>query len=231
MSRVKTALEALQLLRRALLDRHDLDSLCGERGPKLALPELRLSARQLRHACLELGERLGRRQPVGRADRESCRLLAHQAGHADHEELVEVGGEDRAELHALEQRLLSSQARSRTRALNSTHDSSRLRRRESAVTVRVGIGSNTIRRSASARRPPGANACYATSPAQRVDQPALEMGYQPLRLGHQGARRRPGPSASRPGRARRARDPRRRPGCRARGSRRSTARPCPGRKK
>ena len=38
-------LEPLQLLRRALLDRYDLDSLGGERGPELALPEPRLPAR------------------------------------------------------------------------------------------------------------------------------------------------------------------------------------------
>ena len=99
-------LEALQLLGRALLDGHDLDALGGERRAQLALPELGLAAGQLGHARLEGGQRLGRREPVGRPDGEPGSLLVHQAGDAHHEELVEVGGEDRAELHPLEQRLL-----------------------------------------------------------------------------------------------------------------------------
>ena len=72
-------LEPLQLLRRALLDRHDLDARGGERGPQLALPELRLPARQLGDARLQRGERLRGREPVGRAHGEPRRLLAHQA--------------------------------------------------------------------------------------------------------------------------------------------------------
>ena len=98
-------LEPLQLLRRALLDRHDLDALGGERRPQLALPELRLPSGQLRDACLDAGERLRGGHAVGGAHGEPCRLLVHQACHAHHEELVEVRREDRAELDALEQRL------------------------------------------------------------------------------------------------------------------------------
>src|SRR3954470_7461457 len=78
----------------------------------------------------------------------------------------------------------SSAARSRTRALNSTHESSRLRRRESAVRVRVGIASNTIRRPAvrpSFRR----RALRADVGAERVDQLPLEVRDQALRLGQQ----------------------------------------------
>ena len=45
------------------------------------------------------------REPVDRPNGEPGCLLVHQAGDANHEELVEVGGEDRAELHPLEQRL------------------------------------------------------------------------------------------------------------------------------
>ena len=54
---------------------------------------------------LERGERLRRGEAVGGAHGEPGRLLPHQAGDAHHEELVEVRGEDRAELDALEQRL------------------------------------------------------------------------------------------------------------------------------
>ena len=44
-------LEPLQLLCCAVLDRHDLDSLGGERGLELARPELGLAARQLRDSA------------------------------------------------------------------------------------------------------------------------------------------------------------------------------------
>ncbi len=98
-------LEPLELLGRAFLDGHDLDTLGRQRRTQLALPQLGLATRQLGDACLERGERLGRREPVGRPDGEPGGLLVQQAGDANHEELVEVGGEDRAELHPLEQRL------------------------------------------------------------------------------------------------------------------------------
>ena len=45
-----------------------------------------------------------RRQPVRGEHREAGLGLAEQPGDADLEELVEVGREDRAELHALEER-------------------------------------------------------------------------------------------------------------------------------
>ena len=166
-------LEALQLLGRALLDRDDLDPLGCERGAELALPQLRLAPRQLGDALLDRLERVGRREAVGRAHREAGLGLAHQAGDADLEELVQVVGEDGAELDALEQRrTVSSATRSSTRALNSIHDSSRLRRRDSSVSVRLGIG---LFRS-----------CQ-TSPrrAERVDEEALEVRDQALRFGQQ----------------------------------------------
>ena len=55
--------------------------------------------------------------------------LTHQAADANHEELVEVRREDGAELDALEQRHLASAASSSTRALKSSHESSRFSRR------------------------------------------------------------------------------------------------------
>ena len=49
-------------------------------------------------------ERLGDREPIGPAGVDLGRELVVQSGHTDHEELVEVGGEDGEELHPLEQR-------------------------------------------------------------------------------------------------------------------------------
>jgi hypothetical protein len=50
-------------------------------------------------------ELLGRRQPVDRAGLDLLELLPHQAGDADHEELVEVRTRDREEAQPLEQRM------------------------------------------------------------------------------------------------------------------------------
>ena len=52
----------------------------------------------------DLLEHLARHQAGGGADRDVGRDPALEAGHADHEELVEVAGEDRREAHPLEQR-------------------------------------------------------------------------------------------------------------------------------
>jgi hypothetical protein len=59
---------------------------------------------QLADAITDLGERHRRRSPVRGADAEAGRRLTHEAGHSHHEELVEVRGEDRRELEALEKR-------------------------------------------------------------------------------------------------------------------------------
>src|SRR5690349_543074 len=48
---------------------------------------------------------LGGRLAVGRAAGHTGGNLLLDAGHADHEELVEIGTEDRQKLHALEQRV------------------------------------------------------------------------------------------------------------------------------
>jgi hypothetical protein len=51
-------------------------------------------------------EHLPRQHPGGRLDRQPRGDPALEAGHADHEELVEVAGEDRGEPDPLEERLL-----------------------------------------------------------------------------------------------------------------------------
>ena len=72
--------------------------------------------RQLEHALAHLGERLLRRAAVGRAHVDARDHLVEQPGDAHHEELVEVRREDRAELDALEQRLVRGRRRARARA-------------------------------------------------------------------------------------------------------------------
>ena len=72
-------------------------------------------------------DRLARRAPVGARRVDAGVDLVVQAGDADHEELVEVRGVDREELHALEQRAARSSASCSTRSLKSSHESSRLK--------------------------------------------------------------------------------------------------------
>ena len=63
-----------------------------------------LAPAELAHARLDRVDRLARRHAVGPAGVDAGVELVVQAGDADHEELVQVRGVDRAELHALEQR-------------------------------------------------------------------------------------------------------------------------------
>ncbi len=82
----------------------DHDPLLGKRRPELAGPEARLGGRERRYPLLDLDENLFRQTPVRRANAEAGLVLADEAGHAHHEELVQVRREDRAELDALEER-------------------------------------------------------------------------------------------------------------------------------
>jgi hypothetical protein len=106
--REQLALDALrerpQLARPAVLDRRHADSARGERRPQVVEPERLLSRLELHHGRARRGERLRRGAPVGRAGDGTGRRLLRQLGHAHREELVEVRRDDRAELHALEQR-------------------------------------------------------------------------------------------------------------------------------
>src|SRR4051794_5340582 len=78
---------------------------------------------------------------------------------------------------------LSSAARSSTRALNSTQESSRFSRRASSVTARVGIDRtlSVTRRGVAVREGPG----LADLGAERVDQLTLEVRDQALRFRQQ----------------------------------------------
>ena len=100
---VEDLLELAELLLLEIVDLGDDDALLRQGRLQLALPELRLLAREVERALADLGQGFPRRAPVGRAQRDSSYRLVHQARHAHHEELVEVGREDRAEVHSLEQ--------------------------------------------------------------------------------------------------------------------------------
>ena len=117
---------------------------------------------------------LPRGEAVGGTHGEAGLRLAHQPGDADHEELVEVRGEDRAELDALEQRerLVGGEVE---------HPGVELDPRQLAVEEarlggerRLGTGSDPLRTVAT---------LFVAS--QCLDQQALEVGDQALRLGQE----------------------------------------------
>ena len=92
------------LVGRELGEGDDVDARPGERGADLLAPDAALLGRQLAHPRgdpvedLLAGELVGRRRPPARLER-----VLHRR-HPHHEELVEVAGEDREELAALEER-------------------------------------------------------------------------------------------------------------------------------
>ena len=101
---LEDALELLQLVRLEVLDLRHYDALGRERRLQRPPPELRLVVGELQRAPTDFGERRARREAVRRAAGHPGRDLVHQAGHADHEELVHVRREDGAEIDPVEQR-------------------------------------------------------------------------------------------------------------------------------
>ena len=101
---LEARLELRALLGRQVVDRRDDDALCGERRAELPLPEPRLALDQRLDALADLRERRARSAAVVRADVEPGGGLVEQPGDPHGEELVHVRGEERAVLHALEQR-------------------------------------------------------------------------------------------------------------------------------
>ena len=76
----------------------------GELWPDDVAELVRVTAVELAHLLGDALERLGRQQPVGAAGIDPGLDLVVDTGHADHEELVEVGDEDGQELDPLHQR-------------------------------------------------------------------------------------------------------------------------------
>ena len=107
----------------------DPDAVLGQRGPQLAVQAAATGARCARaRRRADRLDRLARRAPVLQRLLDAGVDLVVQAGDADHEELVEVGRDDRAELHAAPAAGRAGPRRARARAsLNSSHDSSRLK--------------------------------------------------------------------------------------------------------
>ena len=101
---LEALLELAEVLVAEILDATDGDTRGFEGGPQLPLPEARLQSRELEDALADPRERLVRRQPVGGPDGEPGLRLPEEARDPDLEELVEVLREERAALHALEQR-------------------------------------------------------------------------------------------------------------------------------
>jgi hypothetical protein len=85
----------------------------------------RILARDDLAALLAGAVEVGGAQVVGRS---WFLVLGQQAGHAHFEEFVEIAADDAQEAQALEQRHRRSSACSSTRRLNSSSDSSRLRK-------------------------------------------------------------------------------------------------------
>ena len=82
----------------------DMDAGLGEVGTDIG-PHALLIVGQRLGLGRDGGELLAGREPVGGARLDLLELLAHQAGDADHEELVEVRARDRQEAQPLEQRM------------------------------------------------------------------------------------------------------------------------------
>ena len=104
-----------------------------KRIPAAASPGLSASVQQrparrassIARASHQLDLLLRRQAVHGHAVALGAELLV-QSRHANHEELVEVGADDREELDALEQRMPGFHAWARTRSLNASQLSSRL---------------------------------------------------------------------------------------------------------
>jgi hypothetical protein len=96
--------DRLQLRARALRHLGHPHAVLGERRTHVLLPRTRVPVGQHRVALVDALERLAGREPVGPARVDAGVNLVVETGHAHHEELVEVVGVDREELHALEQR-------------------------------------------------------------------------------------------------------------------------------
>ena len=87
-----------------LLGLDDVDAGGGHLGPQRRKARL-LVAAEAGGEAVDLDQLLDRRQPVLAHLRDTGGDLAVQAGHPHHVELVEVGGRDRQEAQALEQRV------------------------------------------------------------------------------------------------------------------------------
>ena len=126
--REEIVLQPLPLATGQIADLEDHDAVGGEFGLQ-RLPARLLRGDQCGDALADAFELLGGRAPVIGNFGDPGEHLADQAGDADHEKFVEIGGRDGEEPQPLEQRMAGLAASSSTLRLNSSHDNSRLMNR------------------------------------------------------------------------------------------------------
>jgi predicted nucleic acid-binding OB-fold protein len=98
-----------------------------EGGQQQLVPAPVLVLDQRPHHRMDTPQLLARRQAVHAVFRDARFHLLDQTGHADLEELVEIGGDDREELHRSSSGCRLFCACSSTRRLNASQESSRLK--------------------------------------------------------------------------------------------------------
>src|SRR5665811_1995020 len=96
--------QPLLLPQAELIPSHDGDALLDQGGAHLVLEEVGMAGHQLMGHRRDLVEDLTRFQTGGGAYGQACRDTALEASHPDHEELVEVVGEDRQITGSLQER-------------------------------------------------------------------------------------------------------------------------------
>ena len=101
---VEVGRQPRRVRRRRVRPSDDRDALVGQRGPDRVEEHLRVPAGDLLGALADPAQLFARRQAVRRAHGQPHLVAALETGDAHHVELVEVGGEDRQELGALQQR-------------------------------------------------------------------------------------------------------------------------------
>jgi len=101
---VEALVDLAALLRGGRVERDDADSLLRQLGQDPALEAALQAPVQLQHPRLDRVDLLAGREAVGPASVDPGVELVEQPGHPDHEELIQVGGVDRAEADLLEQR-------------------------------------------------------------------------------------------------------------------------------
>ena len=112
-----SALERAPLLVARRRRGRDADAVLGQRRQQLVRRGSASGARRARPRARGSRRSSRRRAPVRQPRAHTGLDLVLQAGDADHEELVEVRGVDRAELHALQQGPVVSSTSCRTRSL------------------------------------------------------------------------------------------------------------------
>ena len=101
---VEVVVELRAVVLAEIRPRDHVDARLGERGPHQLRPRIGVADLQRVGLGRDVGENLVRSASHVRRHRESRDDAALEAGDADHEELVEVAGEDREEVRPLEHR-------------------------------------------------------------------------------------------------------------------------------